>query len=627
MADGTIIHKDKKLPIPESKPWFSQILNLKSSDTSSTYARLDQRALKILELQKKNTKVIMDEYEDDGVKVQFPFLELDPKTNFSAFSDELSWDQDAHSQREKKVWQLASILFDEPERKRDKMELEESEESLLRQRELEGKIRKEKLSSFLREQVYEEASRQAQRAESAGRLALALLSTHSIDDACTAISQDGNLRLATLISVIGGSQEMREDFQVQIKIWAERGVLAEIPLEIRALYELLAGNTCFSRGVTDPVEDITPDFFFAEEFGLDWKRAFGLKLWYGTLPEDDISVAVKEYQKDLDTYPKNVPKPTPWQESGVRAPSKVAEEEVDIFWGLLKVYSEDDSFPLESVLSWRDSSLPVTDHRLAWQLRNFFARRAYCDFSRGQTEDELVSPATADRLTIQYAAELELSGHWEWALFALLHINDSDTRAIVCRNTIARNVKDLNNEAKLAFLKGLAIPDAWIYEAKALFARQEGDFVLEAYHLLDAHAWKEAHKTIIQKVAPEAIITENLENLKVLLGKFTNPEKVPEWQLGGQVYADYVRLLELTESAGGWSSSHARKLPVPTEEAKTIAKRLLESLDGVERVTFLQKIAVGEISKFVSNFVLVTKLVSFPQPLVLDSMLTFAVQG
>lgn len=586
MNNGTLIHKDRNAGLPNKREWFSNILDLRISSIAPFYTNPNTRPLHAtLELQKKHTDVRLDPY---GV----PFVELNVFTPFSSFFEEVGWSSDAQAQKERKVWELASILFDEPKRISGAMDTDPSPEELKRLRKKEARARKEKLSDYLKEMVERDAFAQADNEPTAARIAFALLTAKNIDRACAIITEDGNLRLATLLSLIGGSQEMRDDIKDQLESWGERGVLSEIPVEIRALYELVAGNTCFSKGVDEPPEDAAKSFYMAQEFKLDWKRAFALKLWYGILQDDDISVAVKAYQADLDTYPAQVPRPT----------LSAKSDEIDIVWGLLKVYSESAEFPLESVLSWKDSSSPTIDHRLAWQLRTLISRRQFCDFSRGQTEDEQVAPALADQVTVQYASQLELAGMWEWAVFVLLHINDSDTRAVYIRNMLARNVSDLaEGSSKVAFLESLQVPKSWIHEARALYARYREDYILEASHLLDAKSWDEAHKTVVQEVAPEAIVTKNVSPLKALLTRFEDTSLVADWPLGGQVYLDYIHLLELTDTAIG---GKVRRGMAISDEAKEVACRLAGSLEAAKRVTFMQKVAIGEISKFVGGVVL-----------------------
>ena len=153
---------------------------------------------------------------------------------------------------------------------------------------------------------------------------------------------------------------------------------------------------------------------------------------------------------------------------------------------------------------------------------------------------------------------------------------------------------DIEEGVRLSFLEDtLKIPRQWIYEAKALRARHAGDHLLEAEYLISADAHAEAHRTILQQVAPVAIISGNRDNLKKILAKF-DPSTQPEgWGLGGQVYLDFIRLKELENA-----SSEKSKV-----ERRDIARRLLGTLKNMERKGFLQNIAVREMSGDVGSLV------------------------
>lgn len=516
-------------------------------------------------------------------------MEFDFRGSFSAFAETINWDGQPRSQYEKKVWQLAGILFD-PLDLQD-VDLDEQDVRLI-----DTRTRKEKLSMFFQELVEQDVNRQVNAEREPLRTALAQLTGNRVEQACATLIKGGNLRLATLLSLIGGDDSMRNEIKQQIVAWSENGYLAEISVEVRAFYELLSGNTCFSKGIREPSDDVAREFYLTEEFKFDWKRAFALKLWYGITQDENLKVAVLAYQHDMDEYKKHVPKPTPWFVGRSDVPTGVTKkQELDLFWALLKIYTEDSSFPLESVLPFRDFSQQAVDHRLAWQLRTMLARRQYCDFSREGIDDQEPSPARADVLTAEYAQQLEQIGLFEWAAFVLLHLNDGDEREQSVRNLLVRNVDKLTLEPKhseqVDFLLNLKVPISWIHEAHALEERERGEYVAEAEHLLAAQAFNQAHGTIIRKVGPKAIISGKTKQLRTLLSMFDSL-KVLGWATGAGVYQDYLKLID---------SLDAR---LAEHEIRPIAKRLLDALDAVERKTFEQKVAVGEMGKVVSKWIL-----------------------
>ena len=136
---------------------------------------------------------------------------------------------------EQQVWELASILFDDFYNFPSDVPREHYEEHKER-------YRKDKLSEFWESLVFDDAEKQVQKTKSPEDKAVAYLSAHNIVDACQTLLGSRNLRLATMVSQIGGDVAMRQDMAAQIDEWRRLDVLSEMDDSIRAIYELLAGN-------------------------------------------------------------------------------------------------------------------------------------------------------------------------------------------------------------------------------------------------------------------------------------------------------------------------------------------------------------------------------------------------
>ncbi|CUS13655.1 unnamed protein product [Tuber aestivum] len=560
---------------------------------------------KPLELQLRATTIKRDEFN-------VPVAELKMDTLFHSFT-QLSWSpDDPASQHEKGVWELASVLWD-PVAGEFALE-EESQEMIEHTQEI---CRKERLSKFLEALVEVAADEHAHGATTLEEVAIAHLTAHRVEHACASLLEAGDFRLANLITMVGGDAKLRSAIKKQLEQWKNKGVLAEIPIPIRALYELLAGNTCHSEGVRGPPEDAAPNFFIPGRFNLDWKRGFGLKLWYGCAEEEPIGNAVVDYEADMREYPEAVPSPKPWYHT---EENPARDDAVDILWGLLKLYA-DRELNLEEVLAPVNITTSYIDYRLSWQLRTILAKKGIRDFSGGKLHrridgiDEFIAGTMADQITIDFAGELETLGMWEWAIFVLLHLTDTDSRETAVRNVIGKHIDELESTEgadvgkKLEFLeKTLLIPKNWIHEARALQARSTGRHLLEARYLLAAQAWNEAHKTVVKRVAPEAVISGDLETLKPILAEFEDVDLVDRWNLGGQVYLDYIHLQEYVLSGklhlGPTKDAPEQKGLPKSNSPKDLARRLLVGLKNADRGGFLQNIAVREMAGVVGSWVL-----------------------
>ncbi|KAK0541719.1 hypothetical protein OC846_006963, partial [Tilletia horrida] len=131
--------------------------------------------------------------------------------------------------------------------------------------------------------------------------------------ACMAAIDSGDLHLSTLIAQCPGDSEQRDDIAERLALLRKEGVDSHISCSHLRLYELLSGNidraeTARTAANRDQIEQVEP---FDVAAGLDWKRAFGLRLWYGTSFESDLREAVDSYDHavhELRTAPPPLPK-------------------------------------------------------------------------------------------------------------------------------------------------------------------------------------------------------------------------------------------------------------------------------------------------------------------------------
>ncbi|KAJ2906470.1 nucleoporin autopeptidase [Zalerion maritima] len=441
--------------------------------------------------------------------------------------------QNLASTHEKLVWELASVLFDD----------------LVVPADLEGtagietRIRRQQVSRFWQALVDDAASRCVTMGRSSEEKAIACLSGHRIPEACKHLLGANNFRLATLVSTIGTNDKAKADIQEQLKQWQDNKYLSEFSDPIRALYSLLAGEVfvCLGRSI-GPVEDRLSSFAISQQFGLDWKQAFGLRLWYALHTKDDVSVAVRKFQADVakdEVFPK-----TWYMEQGIEPiwDDEDKEAREDLLWGLLKLYA-DPNTDLEAVLRPENSQLSPLDFRLSWQLGRALTASAKASFGPRGNEK-------ADSATISFATQLVNEGSWLEAAFVLLHLSNPEARVQAVKEHLARhagNIGDGDSESFTKLVSGLKIPAAWVWEAKALFMRSvQCDAASEVQCLLQAGAFNDAHHTFVRRVAPQAIIERDYRCIADLLAQFAGHEgRIPDWRLGGEVYRDFLRLVGL----------------------------------------------------------------------------------
>lgn len=503
---------------------------------------------------------------------------------------------------ERAVWKLASILFDPLEIScGDPLKGLEVERSST----FEQRIRRDALSAFWTRFVEGSASQHAKDAATAEEKALAYLTCNDIETACSALMEGRDFRLATLVSQLPGDAKMKSMISKQMESWRSQNIMSEMDEPVRALYDLIAGNVTVSEGKTGAVEDRASTFGISSRFGLDWRRSFGLRLWFGA-GIDSLAPAVRSYAEDVASGKETV-RPVPFFTEQSIAPAwsdPNLEIEEDTLYGLLKLYACKAGWlpttgpaKLDFSLSPSSVSGNPLDARLTWQIAGLLRSK------RVLTPDELDN-AQLDQLTLALATQLEVAGQLNETFNILLHISDDGAREQYIRDLLHRRASDLfkglrNDQLPTFLTENLKIPTSWILRARALHARAVlADLPLEATLLLQSGATDDAHHVLCREVGPQAVITQDYDALRELLGHFADSQhhhhqaRPSGWRTGGQIYFDYIHLLDLE---GRDADDAARG------EKKQILARLTGALPSVlegraGKVALEERVAVGEMA-------------------------------
>lgn len=519
-----------------------------------------------------------------AIKEGVPHASLPMTFKYSGLFDDKNLGDQA-AVHEKLVWELASVLFDVIDVPDDLQNVPGASNLL----------RKERVSAFWQKLVAQACNRYVAIAKSSEEKAIACLSGHRVSDACGYLLNGKNFRLATLVTLIGGNERMKKSIREQLNEWQKSKVLSEFSQPIRAIYELLSGNVCVCDGTKGaPIEDRIETFIISKRFGLDWRQAFGLRLWYGILDSDDVARAVHMFAEDLKQE-KELAKPRAWYVEQSIPPlwnDQALDSREDLLWGLLKLYADRDT-DLESVIRPENSQLSPLNVRLSWQLSCALVASGKASYGEDGHEK-------ADQLTLSFAAQLTNEGNWIDATFVLLHLSSTSVRAKAILDHLALHAGRIGPEDGQNFVilvQDLRIPRGWVWEAKALYMRSvQKDPRGEVECLLQAGAYEEAHRTFSREVAPITIIERDWETLRALLAGFKGQEaSIAEWHLGGGLYVDYVHIIESQKKGIG-------KADV------MVLERLLATLPAMveegRHASFLETVAVQEISGVVAQMVI-----------------------
>ncbi|KAF2036819.1 hypothetical protein EK21DRAFT_51552 [Setomelanomma holmii] len=634
---GTLIYGNKGLATLEGGVFPTVQEPLIGATKDIRFTRLpsfDDAVPETLALQKQHTKIMTSQ----GIPVAK--LQTDPNPiEFSDMAKAVSLDTAAGA-HEQHVWQLLSLLFDDADRLPENVGKENA-----------ALYRKEQLSEFWKALVWEEAQKHTQSAASAEEKAIAHLSCNSVADACHALLGGLDLRLATMVAQIGGDYAMRQSLTTQIEEWRRLDVLSEMQDSHRALYELLSGNSA--------------TFGISSRFKLDWRRAFGLRLWYGIMAGEPIELAVAQFADAIRDGLEDV-KPLPWfiddenVDMGFDDPQAQTRE--DLLWGILKLYAASKlelSANIEDVLAPENVSGHPLNARLAFQLFQLFKsrqddeteepeRKVGMPTDRGQKEGEhrssfMSSTAShfdkdaqaesplvelGDKITLTYAASLHTPDHWTTAIWIYCHLSSASMREHSIKGLVNQFAGTYSlEEGDATFVQlteQLHVPLTWLHSAAAMQAKTEGDALRQATHLIKADELDEAHEVLCRKVGPDAIISRDYDPLRELMGGFlptpTNSpasdrasiassartlarrkEPVQGWAQGGQIYFDYIELLDLTGQRSTYRvdeelNARIQELLVKLQRALEIAAR-----DRLESCALEERVALMEIAGTVAG--------------------------
>lgn len=115
------------------------------------------------------------------------------------------------------------------------------------------------------------------------------------------------------------------------------------------------------------------------------------------------------------------------------------------------------------------------------------------------------------KVGVQLAEELELEGHWEWAIYVLLHVNRPAVGPVLKRNIALYNTTSeyLRQECKAKFtflLDTVGLLPEYISNAIADHAVHAGRFDKAIKHYVIAKNHNEVHSLLINQVGPDYVV-------------------------------------------------------------------------------------------------------------------------
>ena len=493
------------------------------------------------------------------------------------------------STEELDIYELLHVLFDDYE--------DEFTSGLSRQQQQENqpRIRRDRLSKFLAELVWQRHGDRIKASPkiNAASAAVLQLTAKDIHAACDALMQEKNFHLTLLVAQIEqADSSFQNDIAAQISAWREQNILSEMSEDIRALYEILSGNTSIAQGKQNvPVEHRATTFAISGKYELDWVQAFALCLWYGKHKNEDVAEVVADFQDKLGS---NLESATPVRSDG----------HVDPLWVVLKLFASGSAMKGKGRTTAVKVEKPVVPQALsalsqAWDSkRTFHLHHAITATISGVSTDQEKANDLAMALAFEHSARGNITG----AAFALLHLADPAKRAQQLEKLLNHHADALpapsssNSQSSplwTALTTALHIPTAWIYHAKALYARSCNEALAEFHYLIAAKDCAQAHACLLRRIAPRLVIDEDWEGLRDVLAQFgedpaqkvdaaisalSGQDNGPEWKNGGQVYADFAELMTLMDQSTSGGRGSGQDANEVRKQKTAFLERLQSSL-------------------------------------------------
>jgi nuclear pore complex protein Nup98-Nup96 len=207
---------------------------------------------------------------------------------------------------------------------------------------------------------------------------------------------------------------------------------------------------------------------------VDWRRAFAMRLWFGTEADAGIKDAVQEYWMAC-SQDDSVAKPVPWYTTGNNTGRSGV---LDGMFQLLKLYAGKDGgmATLDDALNSYSYTSTVTDVRIPWHLYVILQQlRGTVSFSDTFGARTGSISETGERLTLSYVCQLENLGLWQWAIFVALHLGRGSARKGTVMDILARRMVTLptcleQQGITSQLIDQWKIPMEWILEAKVQFS-------------------------------------------------------------------------------------------------------------------------------------------------------------
>lgn len=361
---------------------------------------------------------------------------------------------------------------------------------------------------------------------------LNLMMCHKVSEACELSLENADFNLSLLMAQSSGGPAIRQLIQHQLVSWRE--VEADEFIDERRLrVMMMIGGVSAMDGPSQSVLNIFDQ--------LNWLKCLALQLWYISSPVSSVTDSVIAYEQNFQQVDFEVAPPTP---SYISQIDQTDFKYYDIRYHLMKLFSQ-RSHPLEVLLHPANYTKDLMDYRLSFLLLQVLTTLGY----------HHISESCRLKIYTTLSEQLESNGLWEWSVWIMLHIVDKNHRESAIQQLLYRHIRvdgeaDDNDctEKEKFIINSLMVPEKWISYAKAVRAGAMGNHHVEVKYLLKAKQWSKAHEVMMQHIAPDLVINDQMDFLKSLLKQFESTRDIQNWKNQGEVLLHFIELNEKVTS-------------------------------------------------------------------------------
>lgn len=367
---------------------------------------------------------------------------------------------------------------------------------------------------------------------------LNLMMCHKVNEACDLALENADFNLSLLMAQSSGGPPIRQLIQHQLAGWHEVEADAFIDDRRLRIMMLIAGVSAMNKNSKrDDLNSQSEQTLINIFDQLNWLKSLALQVWYISSPVASVTDSVLAYGKIFNQEEFKVAPPLPPYVSQL---DQRDFKYYDIRFHLLKLFSQ-RSHPLELLLHPSTYTSDLMDYRLSFLLLQSLDTLGY----------HHISDSCRFKIYSSFADQLESNGMWEWSLWVMLHIIEQNHREAAIQQLLYRHIR-IDGETAVNDYKQkerfivdeLMIPEKWLSYAKAIRAGAMGNHHIEIKYLLKAKQWSKAHDVMMQHIAPDLIINDQIDFLTSLLKQFEETRDIQNWKTQGEVLMNFIELNE-----------------------------------------------------------------------------------